>query len=503
MRKLISVFSFSMLILLISCETHKDVYEKFYKDLPFETIKPELPVWGKLTKSLTDFGGIGDGQTLNDKAFHQAIDYISSHGGGKLTVPRGIWLTGPIELKSNLNLHLEEGALILMSEDLSLYPVIEREGTSGVSYKVQSPVSAYNCENIAITGKGIIDGNGHKWRYRKKGKFTDSQWKEIKASGGVITPDGERWYPTQEAMDVALGNKRIRGIEDVENYKSGLTPKMVSFVNCQKILLQGVTFENPPNWNIHPLCCEDLTIDGISIRSAWSAQNSDALDIESCNRVLIVNSSFDVGDDAICIKSGKDKAGRLRGMPSQHIVIDNCTVYHGHGGFVIGSEMSGGVKNISVRNCTFIGTDVGLRFKSTRGRGGVVENIYIDGIEMINIDRDAIIFELFYGNADRNLPIPPVTEETPLFHNIYFKNIYCHGANRAVYIIGLPEMNVQNITFEDMKISSKRGVSISWADQICFKNCEVITQLNELSEAIELFESSTINTKGLNIHLNQ
>ena len=150
--------------------------------------------------------------------------------------------------------------------------------------------------------------------------------------------------------------------------KDYLRPVMISLVDCKNIKLQGVLFENSPSWNIHPLQCENLMIDGIFARNPAYAQNGDGIDVESCKNVLLVNSTFDVGDDGICIKSGKDEEGRKRGMPSENIIVDNCKVFQGHGGFVVGSEMSGGVRNISVNNCQFLGTDVGLRFKSNRGR---------------------------------------------------------------------------------------------------------------------------------------
>lgn len=473
--------------------SNENSYEKYYMGLPFETQIPTLPSFGELSISITEFGAVGDGHSLNTQAFQNTIKYVASKGGGKVIVPRGIWLTGPIELQSNINLHLEEGALIVMSPNLELYKVVYKEGTSGMAYHIQSPISAQNCENIAITGNGIIDGSGDLWRYRKKGKFTELEWKGIIQSGGVTTSKGDRWYPTKEAMDYAIDQIQITDSATAVKYRSGLTPKLLSFVDCKKVLLKGITFQNPPNWNVHPLGCEDVIIDNIIIRSAWSAQNSDALDIESCNRVLIINSSFDVGDDAICIKSGKNLAGRKRGKPSQNIIIDNCVVYHGHGGFVIGSEMSGGVKNISVRNCTFIGTDVGLRFKSTRGRGGIVSNIFMDQIQMINIVKNAIIFELYYGNADKNAPIPAVSEETPQFKDMHFKNIVCNNSEHALYVVGLPEMNVRNITFDSMKITSKKGILINWAKDFVFKNCQFTTTEVQDTEAIKLFETSNIN----------
>ena len=170
-----------------------------------------------------------------------------------------------------------------------------------------------------------------------------------------------------------------------------LRPVLLNFVKSKRILLEGVTFKNSPSWCLHPLSCEDFTVNNIQVINPWYSQNGDALDLESCKNALILNSVFDAGDDAICIKSGKDENGRRRGEPCQNVIVKNNTVLHGHGGFVVGSEMSGGVKNIYVEDCTFLGTDVGLRFKSTRGRGGVVENIYINNINMMLV----CFFKLF------------------------------------------------------------------------------------------------------------
>lgn len=254
---------------------------------------------------------------------------------------------------------------------------------------------------------------------------------------------------------------------------------------CKNVLLDGVTFQNSPAWNLHPLMCENLTVRNVYAKNPWYAQNGDGIDIESCKNVLLENSTFDVGDDGICIKSGKDEEGRKRGMPTENVTVRNCVVYHAHGGFVIGSEMSGGARNINVTNCTFVGTDIGLRFKTTRGRGGVVENIYCDNINMKDIAGEAILFDMYYMAKD---PVPlageqreapkvellPVTEGTPQFKNFLVKNIVCDGAEKAVFIRGLPEMSIKNIAMENMVIKAKNGVICEEADNISFKNVQLL-----------------------------
>jgi polygalacturonase len=242
-----------------------------------------------------------------------------------------------------------------------------------------------------------------------------------------------------------------------------------------------VTFENPPNWTMNPALCEDVAIVNVSVRNLPAAQNSDALDLESCRHAIIRGCTFDTGDDGICIKSGKDAAGRRIGVPTEDVLVTDDVVYHAHGGFTIGSEMSGGVRNMRVDNCVFIGTDVGLRFKSTRGRGGVVEKIFISNIRMMGITSDAINFNLYYENkapadetgGDDQTNLPAVTEATPQFRDIHMKNIICRGAQRAIVLQGLPEMPVSNITLKDVSITSQAGVFVTDATGIRFQNVQV------------------------------
>jgi polygalacturonase len=259
--------------------------------------------------------------------------------------------------------------------------------------------------------------------------------------------------------------------------------------------------------------CEDLTIRNVTVKNPWYSQNGDGLDIESCKNTIVYNSSFDVGDDAICIKSGKDADGRKRGKPTENLVIKNCIVYHGHGGVTIGSEMSGGVKNVYVSGCSFLGTDVGLRFKSNRGRGGVVENIYFKDINMIGIPTQAISFNLFYGglsvsemiaqgknNIAGTSKISPVTEETPTFRNITIKNITCRGASQSVFLQGLPELNLQGITLENIVIQSDNGLACVDVDGLTIKGMKLI---QKDSIFMQFINSQNVNIEKLNVPENQ
>ena len=460
-------------------------YKKYTEKLPFQMPEVSAPVIPAYTVNLKKFGAVNDGITLNTKAFEKAIAALEKKGGGHLVVPAGVWFTGPIVLKSNIDLHLEVGAVIQFSGDESLYPVIQTSFEGLDTRRCQSPLSANGAENISITGKGVIDGNGQFWRPVKKGKMTDGQWKEVlERPGGVESKKGY-WVPNQAYADAEksanMNVPKASTEEEWNRIKRFLRPVMVSLVNCKNVLLQGVIFQNSPAWNIHPLMCENIILDDVLARNPAYAQNGDALDLESCKNALIVNSKFDAGDDGICIKSGKDKDGRRRGRPCENVVVDGCTVFAGHGGFVVGSEMSGGVRNILVENCQFLGTDVGLRFKSTRGRGGIVENIFIDNVSMTDIKTDAITFNMYYGgksvaemladgdNPD-NVTKQPVTEETPIFRNIDLKNIVCNGAGRAMEFNGLPEMPINGIRLQNINIIAK-------SDAV-FNNCQNIKQRN-------------------------
>ena len=481
MKRLICML---MLAIVLMAQA-QNPYKKYTDKLPFPMSEVNAPVIPSYTVNLKKFGAIGDGVTLNTQAFEKAIAALSKKGGGHLVVPQGVWLTGPIVLQSNIDLHLEMGAVIQFSGDETLYPVIKTSFEGLDTRRCQSPLSANGAENISITGKGVIDGNGQFWRPVKKGKMTEGQWKEVLARPGGVEAKSGYWVPNQAYADAEKNaNMNVpKAQTDAEwnAIKRFLRPVMVSLVNCKNVLLQGVIFQNSPAWNIHPLMCENVIIDDVLARNPFYAQNGDALDLESCKNALIVNSKFDAGDDGICIKSGKDKDGRLRGRPCENVVVDGCTVFAGHGGFVVGSEMSGGVRNILVKSCQFLGTDVGLRFKSTRGRGGIVENIYIKDISMTDIKTDAITFNMYYGgksvaemladgdNPD-NVTKMPVTEETPIFRNIDIQNIICNGAGRAMEFNGLPEMPINGIRLQNVHIQAK-------SDAV-FNNCQNIKQRN-------------------------
>lgn len=469
------------------------------------------PVFKKDTLSILRHGAVGNGYTLNTKSINAAIDALNKRGGGVVLVPPGLWLTGPIVLKSNINLHLSAGATLLFTKDFDQYPLIKANWEGLPQMRNQSPVSAIDASNIAITGRGVIDGNGDAWRMVKKEKLTESQWKKLVASGGLLSEDKKTWFPTEKTLKGSRLQQPgvISPEKDAAFYagiKDFLRPNMVLLTNCKRILLEGVTFQNSPAWCLHPLMCEHLTVRDVTVRNPWYAQNGDGIDVESCRNVLIENSVFDVGDDALCMKSGRDEEGRKRAMPTENVIIRGCTVYSSHGGFVIGSEMSGGARNIYVSNCSFIGADIGLRFKTTRGRGGVVENIFIRDIYMKDIPGEAILFDMYYMAKDpvplagekRELPaveMRPVDETTPVFKNFHISNVYCSGAGRAVFIRGLPEMHVKDIVMENMVLQTKKGIDVQEASGILFRNIKVIS--TETDPVIDIMQSDNIGFENI------
>ena len=408
-------------------------YEKYYQNLPVPMNEPMLPTIPEYTVQLTDFGGVGDGVTDNTEAFTKAISALNKKGGGHLVVTAGIFVTGPIVLKDRIDLHLERNAMILLTPDR------ERHLKNG---KVQPGISASKRSDISITGQGIIDGNGEWWRGVKRSKVSDTEWNAYKQMGGTITPKGDLWYP----FDL----KAFPNVADTYEAQEKIRTHLVRFTDCERVLLRGVTLQNSPKFHFVPQHCQDVVIDGLTVRCMWNAQNGDGIDPSQCRNVLIVNNTVDVGDDGICLKGGAGAAGAENG-PCENILIQDNTVFHAHGGFVIGSEFSGGMVNIVVRNNTFSGTDTGLRFKSAPERGGKTQNIWISDIYMSDIQGEAVVFETSY--ADRPVGRDDATAaETenflPNFQDIHIQNVVCRDARVGIKASGTLQM-IHDITLKD------------------------------------------------------
>ena len=488
MLKRLAVCIFASLA-LASCNSNYE-FAYLYEDLPFEMEQVRRPQIPANEVDIRDFGGVGDGVTLNSEAFAKAVDALSEVGGGRLVVPTGVWLSGPITLKDNIDLHIRPDAILLFSTDRDLYPIVETVFEGLDTKRCISPINAVGARNIAITGGGTIDGNGDSWRQVKKSKIAPSQWKKLLQSGGFTNDKGDVWYPDSSSFYGAVVSDAFnvpQGLTTEEEWnkvKTYLRPVMISLMNCENVLLEDCLFQNSPCWNIHPLMCRNVIINNVTVRNPWYSQNGDGLDVDSCENVLVINSSFDVGDDAICIKSGKDEDGRRRARPCRNLIVNNCVVFHGHGGFVVGSEMSGGVENIKVSDCRFLGTDVGLRFKSCRGRGGVVKNIHIEDIVMMNIPTEPLLFDLHYGGKSAveaaaegaspfDVEFVEADETTPQFRDIYIRDIICSGAARAMYFNGIPEKNIENIVVENCEIVSEKGADLRYSTGVILKDVKI------------------------------
>lgn len=448
--------------------------------LPFQMPIPTLPVYQDNQVNILDFGAIGNGLILNTEAFNKALENCANQGGGRVIVPAGIWLTGPIQFKSNIDLHLEKGAFILFSKNHNDYPIIQNPVNK--SFMVASPIYGFSLENIAITGDGIIDGSGETWRPVKKAKTTEAQWKELLASGGVVSKDNSMYWPSIEAMEgeKLLSKLKAQGkkltAEDYLPARDFMRPYMVLFYQCKHVLFDGPTFQNSPKFVLYPTFCEDMVIRNIHVLNEWWYQNGDGIDINGGKNVLIYNCTVNAGDDGICMKSSKSSNYKQEPV-LQNVVISNCVVYHAHGGFVIGSNTDGGMKNISVSNCNFIGTDIGLRFKSSRNRGGLVENIYIKNIYMKDIVNEAILFDTYYEASGNPAQIQqPVNEKTPRFQKFNINNIYCIGAGQAVNITGLPEMPIQDIELNNITISAEKGFTSMDAQNIRLNQVNILPE---------------------------
>jgi polygalacturonase len=371
---------------------------------PFPMPSIATPHFPDRSFNIRDYGAIDGGQALNTAVFEKTIQVCAAAGGGHVIVPEGQWLTGPIALQNNIDLHLEKGALVQFSRDHAQYPMIQPPGSNNMI--VTSPVYGFDLQNIAITGEGVFDGGGDSWRPVKKSKATDAQWKNLLASGDALSRDGEIWWPSRDAMEGEeyMKDLRKRNAADPRKIKPAdylpardyLRPLMVYLVNCHTILLQGVTIRNSPKYVFYPNSCTELTMDHVNIFNEWWAQNGDGVDISACRNVMLYHCTVSAGDDAICMKSSGTRHDGSEGPALENVIIAGCTVLRGHGGFVIGSNTDGGMRNIAVSDCNFIGTDARLRFKSNMGRGGLVDKIFVQDIAMRNIVHEAIVFDTYY-----------------------------------------------------------------------------------------------------------
>lgn len=432
-------------MLLIPLWSKAEGYERYYTDLPVVMPVPAVAEIPDREVVITDFGGVGDGITLNTEAFRKAISALEKQGGGRLIVPAGVWMVGLISLKDNIELHLERNAILMATPDRSQFFKVDASGQR--DEKPSPMISASKRKNIALTGEGAIDGNGIQWRPVKRSKVSDAEWQEFQAMGGTEAEEGSLWYP----FDL----KHYPNFADSYAAQEKMRPHLIRFTDCERVLVQGVTIQNAPKFHLIPTRCREVIIDGVEVRCPWNAQNGDAIDISSCRNVLIVNNTIDAGDDGICMKAGAGESGVKYG-PCENILIQDNAVYHAHGGFVIGSEFSGGMKNIVVRHNRFSNTDTGLRFKSGLKRGGKCEQIYISDIQMTDIKDEAIVFECTYqdravGKKVEKQPLDPDQHSfVPDFSDITISRVVCHRSETAIAAHGIPGLQtVHDVKIED------------------------------------------------------
>lgn len=428
---------------------------------------------------VTKYGAKRDSSKIATAAIRKAIEAAVKMGGGTVYFPPGKYLTGPIHLKSNITILIDAGAELHFSDNFDDYlPMVPSrwEGTDVTNF---SPLFyAYKAENIAIKGRGLIDGHGKKW------------WAYSEVT--VKTSPGSTWQDEFHRQNKDILRPDLPGWVE----RGFLRPPFIQPMHCKNVLIEGITIRNSPFWTVNPEFCENVTITGVTITNPPSP-NTDGINPESCRYVHISNCHISVGDDCITIKSGKDRAGRKMNVPAENYTITNCTMLSGHGGVVIGSEMSGGVKKIAISNCIFDGTDRGIRIKTARGRGGVVEDIRVDNIVMKNIKEQAIVLDMQYAKTTPE----PVSERTPVFRNIHFSHITAE-TNQAGFLNGLAEMPIENVSFSDLQFQAKTGFIIKEATNIAFHNVTINTANGTSIKADNVNRIEVDGLKTLTPHAN-
>lgn len=413
-------------------------------------IKVSEPKFPEDKFNIKEFGGVADGKFDNTEVFARAMSACSQAGGGTIVVPEGEWYTGPIHFKSNVHLKLEKGAVISFSDKFEDYlPVVFTRWEGNECYNYSPLIYASNCENIAITGEGKLQGNGEKW------------WP---------------WKQTQHAAAKELYDAEYNGIavEDrIFGREEGLRPQFIQPINSKNILIEGITIVDGPMWTVHPVYCENTIVRDLEILT--EGPNTDGINPDSCKNTLIEDCYFETGDDCVAIKSGINEDGRRVNKATENLVVRNCESKEGHGGVVIGSETSGGIKNVHVHNCTFNGGDRGIRLKSMRGRGGCVENILFEDIEINNLRHQGIILNMYYDMTT----IEPRGELPPLFKNITIRNIKGKNINQPIILRGLPEKKMKNVTLENIKLNGKKALKATNLAGLHLKNIELKVEAEE------------------------
>ena len=439
-------------------QTESDPFEQ--ADSIIKSIKPlEFP---KTTFNILDFGAVADGETINTLAINSAIDSCSIIGGGKVIIPSGSFVTGSIVLKSNVNLHLEEGANVLFSTNPDDYLPMVHTSFEGVEIMNYSPlIRAYKQKNIAVTGKGTFNGqasNTNWWPWAGKDIYGYKEG-EPKQHDSINLPR------------LRLMNENNTPLSE-RTFGKGhqLRPSFFEPLECENVLLQGVTITNTPFWIIHPLKCDYIRVDGVTVNS--HGPNNDGCDPEYSKNIHITNCTFNTGDDCIAIKSGRNDEGRRVNMPSENIVVENCNMKDGHGGVVIGSEISAGVRNVFIRNCIMDSPnlDRAIRIKTNTLRGGFVENVYAKNLKVGQV-KEALLrintYYSIYGNQEGHF--------IPSIKNIHLEDIQVENSGKyGLLIKGREQKPIENVTLTNVTIKgAKEPLSIENSEPIVFKNTTI------------------------------
>lgn len=406
---------------------------------------------------MKSIGAKADGKSINTKLIHTTITRLNAAGGGTLFFPAGTYLTGPIRMKSNITIELEAGATLLFSDNFDDYLPFVEVRHEGVMMQSFSPlIYAVDAENITIKGEGTLSGQGKTW------------WTEFFNVLVDLRDNGMRTVNKYQGMWEKANDVKALYVETNEDWHGTLQrrffrPPFIQPLRCRNVRIEGVTIINSPFWTINPNFCDNIIIKGVTINNPPSP-NTDGINPESCSNVRISDCHISVGDDCITLKSGRDAQARRLNKPCENITITNCTMLSGHGGVVIGSEMSGSVRRVTISNCIFDGTDRGIRLKSTRGRGGVVEDIRVSNIVMRNIKKEAIVFNLKYSK----MPDEPKSDRTPVFRNIHISGMTATDVQTPIMVVGLEEAPISDIVLRDIHVQGGKLPCV-------FENCERIT----------------------------
>lgn len=408
----------------------------------------KAPVFPARDFIITHYGAKGDGKTLNTEAFKKAIAACAKSGGGRVVVPLGNFFTGAIHLKSNVNLHLVDSARITFSVETKNYPIVfgRWEGMELMNYSAL--IYAYGQKNIAITGKGTLDGNA---------TYNDwYDWNNVKPRKQVKARD----------LLHVMNEKQIDPRKRIFGDGSFLRPNFIQLYKCDNILISDVKMINSPMWNVNPVLCENVTLENMKIIAHGS--NTDGINPESCKNVLIRNCYFDTGDDCIAIKSGRDQDGRRIARPAENHIIENCEMKDGHGGVVIGSEISGGARNIFAINCIMDSPNLDriLRLKTSSSRGGTIENIFMKDIKVGAYADAAITCNMFYEKPGKFMPV---------IRNIWVENVDVErGGEYGIFVNAYKESPVQNLQIINCNIRGvKTPMKIDYVKDLKLENVKI------------------------------